>query len=336
MGTITKWVAKNGDVSWQGKVRRKGYPSQTRTFGEKKECEKWIRATEAAMDRGEGAAPIKQTQPQPHTDGLNTLADVLQRYRDTVSPEHRGGWIEVLTINKWLTEAFVKTPLTDVTATVIAAWRDERLKRLKPASVSRQMNLLYGAINRARAEWGCPIPDCKVARPRNPPHRERVLADEEELILLSGARAARNPHLAPVIEFALATAMRAGEIIGLRWADIDLNRRVARLSMTKNGAARDVPLSSRALAALDRVERMDERVFYRLNSDGLKHQFARLAARCKLDDLHFHDLRHTAITRYARTGMNTLQLSVISGHKDVRMLARYTHLKADELVGMMG
>ncbi|KVC62533.1 hypothetical protein WI72_09960 [Burkholderia ubonensis] len=71
-------------------------------------------------------------------------------------------------------------------------------------------------------------------------------------------------------------------------------------------------------------------------ADTFKHLFARLVKRCELDNLHFHDLRHTAITRYARLGMNPIQLAVISGHKDIRMLARYTHLKADELVSVMG
>ncbi|VWB82606.1 putative plasmid recombinase [Burkholderia lata] len=128
MGTISKWVAKNGGVSWQGKARRKGHPTQTKTFREKRDCENWIRATETALDRGAKRA-------KPKADGLNTLADVLRRYRETVCPEHRGGAIEILSINKWLREPdFVKTPLSDVTASFVATWRDERLKEIKPGS----------------------------------------------------------------------------------------------------------------------------------------------------------------------------------------------------------
>ncbi|WP_081057262.1 site-specific integrase [Burkholderia cepacia] len=134
---------------------------------------------------------------------------------------------------------------------------------------------------------------------------------------------ALNPHLAPAIEFALATAMRAGEIIGLCWVDVDRQRRVSRIREAKNGHPRGVPLSSKALAALESIERDGERVFSRLTSDTLKHLFARLTKRCELDNLRFHDLRHTAITRYARLDMNPIQLAVISGHKDIRMLARY-------------
>ena len=332
MGTITKRIGKNGDVTYQAKCRRKDFPTVSKTFHDRKDAAAWIRATERGFDLGE-----RPKLPAAPANGLNTLADVLRRYRDTVCPEHRGGWIEVLKINEWLREHdSVKTPLSEVTASFIAAWRDERLKEVKPGSVARQMNLLFAAINRARAEWGCAIPDCKVARPKSPPHRDRVLSTEEEVTLMTSARVAQNPYLAPAIEFALATAMRAGEIIALRWADIDWKRRVARLPMTKNGLPREVPLSSMALATLEGLDRGTDRVFAGLTSDTLKHQFARLVKRCELDNLHFHDLRHTAITRYARAGLNPIQLSVISGHKDIRMLARYTHLKAEELVGVMG
>jgi integrase len=331
MGTLSKRIGKNGDVTYQAKVRRKDCPTQSKTFHDKKIAEKWIRATETALDRGE----LPEAGKRP-ANGLNTLADVLRRYSDTVCPEHRGGWIEVLKINAWLKEPFTKTPLSGLTAAVLATWRDARLKQVKSGSVAREMNLLYGAINRARAEWGCSIPDCKVARPKSPPHRDRVLSGEEEVILMAGARSAQNPYLAPAIEFALATAMRAGEIIAVRWVDIDWKRRTARLSMTKNGLPRDVPLSTKALAALEELDRSTDRVFAGLTSDTLKHNFARLVKRCKFANFHFHDLRHTAITRYARAGLNPIQLAVISGHKDIRMLARYTHLKAEELVEMMG
>ncbi|WP_336817167.1 site-specific integrase [Burkholderia gladioli] len=331
MGAIVKRVAKNGDATYQAKIRRKNCPTQSKTFQNKKDAERWMRAAEAALDRGEMPTPAN-----PKPNGLNTLADILRRYRDTVCNDHKGGWIEVLKINIWLRQSFSKTPLADLSPSMMAAWRDDRLKKVKPASCAREMNLLFAAINKARTEWGCTIPDCKVARPKSPPHRERVLEDDEEVVLLTSARASVNPHLAPAIEFALATAMRAGEIIGLRWVDVDRQRRVCRIREAKNGHPRDVPLSSKALAALESIERDGERVFSRLTSDTLKHLFARLTKRCELDNLRFHDLRHTAITRYARLGMNPIQLAVISGHKDIRMLARYTHLKAEELVGAMG
>ncbi|HWX13252.1 MAG TPA: hypothetical protein VNZ04_14850, partial [Trinickia sp.] len=99
MGTLTKRVAKNGDVTFQAKVRRKGWPDQTKTFHDKKDAAAWMRAREAALDRGEGPS-VDRTR----TDGPNTLADVLRRYAEEISPKKRGGDIEGLTIRRWLRE----------------------------------------------------------------------------------------------------------------------------------------------------------------------------------------------------------------------------------------
>lgn len=112
------------------------------------------------------------------------------------------------------------------------------------SSVARQQNLLLSAINLARAEWGCDIPVFKVARPKSPPHRDRILKQKEEKVLLAEARLTQNPYLHPCIVFALETAMRASEIINARWTDIDWDRRVIRLPRTKTDVPRDVPLSA--------------------------------------------------------------------------------------------
>lgn len=333
MGTISKYVAKNGAVTFQAKVRRKGAPTQTRSFHEKKDAEKWVRAAEAALDRGELPKPNK---PQP--GGLNTLADVLRRYANEVSPKKRGGDIEVLTLRRWLRECreFVSIPLAMLDAGQVAAWRDSQLEGRAGSTVARQMNLLLGAVNLARAEWGCDIPVFKVARPKSPPHRDRLLKPNEEKLLLAEARRALNPHLHPCIVFALETAMRAGEIIGARWADIDWERRVIHVPRTKTDVPRDVPLSGKAIAALESLDRDTDRVFAGLTSETLKRQFIRLVRRCRIVDFHFHDCRHTCLSRLAREkGWNPIQLATLSGHKDIRMLQRYVHLRADDLVAML-
>ncbi|MGN6083178.1 tyrosine-type recombinase/integrase [Trinickia sp.] len=330
MGTISKYVAKNGDVTFQGKVRRKGFPSLTKTFHDKRDCEKWIRAQEAAFDRGE-----VPTAAKPRADGLNTLADVLRRYAEEVSPKKRGGDIELMTVRRWLRECreFVSTPLAQLDAAKVAAWRDGQMEGRAGSSVARQMNLLLAAVNLARAEWGCAdIPTIKVARPKSPPHRDRILKPSEEKTLLAEA----NTSLRPVIVFALETAMRAGEIMNAKWTDIDWERRVIHLPRTKTDQPRDVPLSPKALAALESLPKDTGRVFASLTGETLKRQFIRLVKRCGIADFHFHDCRHTCLSRLAREkGWNPIQLATLSGHKDIRMLQRYVHLKADDLVAML-
>ncbi|WP_438394824.1 tyrosine-type recombinase/integrase [Caballeronia sp. DA-9] len=326
MASFSKRTNSTGEVTHQAKCRRNGFPTLSKTFRNLADAKKWARQVERGWDNGEvPAAPATE-------GGHGTLADVLKRYRDEVAPNHKGGWIESLTINAWIRDepGLVGTQIHEISPTVIAAWRDRRLKVIKPSSVARQMNILNSAISKARLEWGMPIPDCKVARPKSPPHRERVLADKEEAALLLAAG-----DFKPVIEFAIATAMRQGEIAALRWPDIDWERKIARLHTSKNGLPRDVPLSKRALTALECMPRGTGPVFG-LSAEAIKRKFIRLTRRLKIVGLRFHDLRHTAITHYAQSGLNPLQLAVISGHRDIRMLSRYTHLKADDIALMMG
>ena len=131
--------------------------------------------------------------------------------------------------------------------------------------------------------------------------------------------------------------MRQGELIGLRWEHVDLARRIAHLPDTKNGEARTVPLSSTAVDVLRALPRsIHAEVFPGLTTEAVKRAFARARRRAGLEDLHFHDLRHEATTRLFERGLNIMEVATITGHKDLRMLRRYTHLKAEELARKLG
>jgi len=166
--------------------------------------------------------------------------------------------------------------------------------------------------------------------------------------------------LPAVITLAVETAMRRGELVGLRWEHIDLDRRVAHLPATKNGSSRDVPLSSRAiqvLAALkdDRIDAKeegesgtDDGAVFSIRSDAVTRAFERAVTRARkgyllecqekrkkpdaryLTDLRFHDLRHEATSRLAEI-FPLHELTKITGHKDPRMLMRYYHPRAEDL-----
>ncbi|RQR60918.1 site-specific integrase [Burkholderia sp. Bp9125] len=128
-------------------------------------------------------------------------------------------------------------------------------------------------------------------------------------------------YLSAAIKFALATSMRAGEIIALRWTDVSEKQKRARVREAKNGAPRDVPLSSKALVALEGLDRSTPRVFEGLTSESLKRSFIRLTRNTGIANLHFHDLRHTALTRYAKTGLNPCNCAPYRGIKTSRCLA---------------
>jgi integrase len=331
MATFIKNTHKTGKVTWKCKVRRNGYPTRTATFETKADAEVWARKAEHEMDRSE--APINRSADQI------TLADILTRYRDEVCPTHRGGVHEIGRINIFLRHPASRLVMSKVTPAVMAAWRDERMKTVSAGSILREMSLIRCAIKCARNDWGLEIRECPLARiskPKNPPARDRRVTPEEEKTLYEGCKRSRNPYLRPSIEFAIHTAMRQGEIVGLLWRNVDLEKRIVKIEMTKNGKPRVVPLSTRAVEILRGLPQDTERVFEGFSTYSVKHAFVRLTERLKMEDLHFHDLRHEAISRLVERGLNLMEVAAISGHATLNMLKRYTHLKAEDIALKLG
>ncbi len=342
MGVISKNVSKKGITSYQAKCRRQGFPTVSKTFKTLADARAFVREVERGFDLGEvpegfGVQPqAPATDPAAQALNLKTMADILRKYREDVSPKHRAADNERIRIGAWLRGGlpFRDTDIAALTPAMLATYRDARLKVVSAGTVLRELNLLRAALNVAKLEWGVPVPDLKITRPKAPPPRERVLGREEEARLLAAASKSRNKYLRPAIAFALATACRQGEILALRWTDVDEERRVARLHITKNGDPRSVPLSAQALEVLRALPRdtRDGRVF---SVYELKQAFARCVKRAELEHITFHDLRHTALTRYAERGLDQIRLSVISGHKTIQMLKRYVHLKAEDVAELM-
>ena len=197
----------------------------------------------------------------------------------------------------------------------------------------------------ARKEWGIQVqnPMRDVRLPPNARARERRLEPgregqaSEESRLLAACQQARNPYLLPIVRLALKTAMRQGELVGMRWENVDLSRRIAHLPDTKNGEARTVPLSSTAIQTLRALPRsLHGQVFPGLTTEAVKQAFARAVRREGIDNLRFHDLRHEATSRLFERGLNIMEVASITGHKDLRMLRRYTHLRAEDLARKLG
>ena len=176
MGTITK----RGELQWQAKVRRKGFPQQSRTFMYKEDAEKWVRAIERELETS-GFVDRREAEK-------NTLGDVLRRYQKDVTPLKKSAEIESIKINVLLRDkALVDLKMSAVNSNALAKWRDRRLKEVAGATVNREMNVLSAALNHARREWGIhvenPIP--YVKRPEQARARERRLSSEEERYLLA-------------------------------------------------------------------------------------------------------------------------------------------------------
>ncbi len=174
---------------------------------------------------------------------------------------------------------------------------------------------------------------CPTNHARNRPvttgGRDRRLHDGEEERLL----AVCDSGFAQVICFALATAARQGEIANLTWANVDLPGRAARLRETKNGTDRTLPVSPSMIDLLASMPRpLRGGPVFGLTAEAIKRRMIRATKRAGIENLHFHDLRHEAISRlFERTDFSDLEIARISGHKTLQMLSRYTHLRTSHL-----
>jgi len=168
--------------------------------------------------------------------------------------------------------------------------------------------------------------------------RDRTLSPDEEVRLLHAVEpiGRRNPWAKPLVVLALATAMRQGELLALRWQHVDLANRVARLPQTKNGDSRTVPLSTTAVETLRQLPRCISGEVFPLRKAALHRIFVRATERAGLTDFRFHDLRHTAITRMAGKLPNVIELSAVTGHRSLSMLKRYYHPSAMDLARKLG
>jgi integrase len=312
---------------WQVRVRRKGHPTETRSFATRQDAEKWARALEADMDRG-AYTPLGEAQRV-------TLGDLIERYLIEVTPTLKGAKEDTIRLRAMMRHAMCKLVLTAVTPTKVAKFRDERLQQVSSSTVIRDLACLSAIISHARREWSINIenPVSRVRKPSAPAGRDRVLTIAEETRLLDALRPTgrKSPWLYPLVVLALETAMRRGELLALRWEDVNLPKRTATLHDTKNGEGRAVPLSSRAVEVLQTLPRSITGQVIPMSPFAACAAFERATARAGIEGLRFHDLRHTAITRIAVKLPNVIELAAVSGHKSLRMLQRYYHPRAEDL-----
>jgi integrase len=347
-------IRKRGG-KWQARVKRNGQTLE-RSFLTKADAQRWARTTEADIERG-------VFQPQSKAS-LLTLRAALDRYGKEVTPQKRGAVFEHCRIRALAKHPLSQKTLVGIRPADIAAYRDERKRAGRAAStLAKELGLISAVFKIAIAEWGMDDlsnPVSGVKKPRQPQGRKRRLLLGEEALLLrvfgevgrdgtASAGVIPNPWIRPIIVLALETAMRRGEILSLRWSNVDLVKRVAHLAMTKNGTSRDVPLSSRAVQALHDLPRSINGVVFPLSANALKLAFKRGLKRARkyydqessnpdpkmFADLRFHDLRHEATSRLAST-FTAHELAKITGHKDLGMVMRYFHPHAEDLVRKLG
>ncbi|MES0055186.1 site-specific integrase [Mesorhizobium sp. M0078] len=326
MATLRK---RNG--RWQVQVRRQGFPIQSRSFLSKADANEWARTIERQHDRHELGPDRKALKSM-------TLADLVIRYRDEVVPKKRGSEVETILLNRFLRYPICRKTLNGLTTADFAAYRDLRLKEPKhrsdkpitPKSLKRELSPLSHMFRHAVIEWEIPL--------RNPLEglklkvtdnkRERRLLAGELNRLLEATKKGRNKLVAPIIVFALETAMRRGEILSIQFRHVDFGRLSLVIPESKSGYSRVIPLTHPAVTILEALSSKNTKpsdLAFPITPIALRLQWDRLTARAEIHGLNFHDLRHEAISRLFELGLTVPEVASISGHKTLAQLMRYSH-----------
>lgn len=309
---------------WRVRVRVKGV-TRTKTFDTRREAEEW-----AAQEEADIAASL-----EPKAREL-TCPVLFDRYAKEVSPKKGGARWEIIRLRA-LSRSFPGLA-SALDGPALADWRDERLKEVSAAAVNRDLNLIGAVFTRAIKEWrlGLTInPVHQIQRPPQPASRTRRVTDAELAIVVLELGWDREKQPGDIRKWiawtaclAIETAMRKSELLNMSWEHV--HERHVHLPRTKNGRARNVPLSSRARALLGLLERGDG-VVIPVQSGTFDAYWRQAVAGTGLDDLHFHDLRREATTRMAPKFRDALELSRVTGHSDIRSLGVYFHPDVESL-----
>lgn len=337
MASIQKRKNKNGTSHWRAVVRIKGFPTVCNHFERKQEADDWAQEVERQIKMGQ----FKFDRVNTH----RTFADLVERYISDGALEHlRAQKDAVRHMNYWK-ERLSGYALVHLTPELLSKERQFLIetpirngKKRAPATVNRYIAALSSCLSYAsrRLRWIDENPCFNLIKLKESKGRDRILSEDEASRLIISCKESRNPYLYCIVLMAISTGMRQGEILQLKWDQIDFNNQLAHLKETKNGRPRSVPLVNEVIEELKRLhEKKNPRkllIFASKTAFGqidIKKPWQEALKREGLTNLRFHDIRHIFATFAARQGASNLELGTAMGHRTLQMLQRYTHLEAD-------
>jgi len=249
------------------------------------------------------------------------FAEYYSRNSETYKRSYRREKI----IIRHLTDFFGSKPLRNITASDIEDYRQKRLGPVTMSSVNRETIVLRHMFNTAIKLGKLiqnPMRDIKQYKIQEQSIRA-VSRDEERKLLEASCE-----HLRPIIITALNTGMRLGELLNLRWENIDLKRAVITVTQTKSNKVRYIPINNHLKETLKCVKLTNDRVFCDNNGrpmDSIKTAFKNAIRRSGIRYCRFHDLRHTFITRLIEKNVNIVTAKELAGHADIKTTMRYAH-----------
>jgi integrase len=334
MAYIQKRQLPSGKVTYRARVRIKGSPEMSQCFPTRRQAKQWGTKMEADIRSGRYFGREEFSE--------RTFGEFIDIYIEKELPKNPKSQVKLTNQLIWWKKRLGKYFLCHITPPMINALKDELLSEPTPrgslrsqSTGNRYLAVLSRSLNVCVNQWGWikENPMKKVPRFQEGKPRERFLTKEEIRILLRACKKSNSFYLYPVVLFAICSGARKGEILGLKWSDIDFKRGLVTFRDTKNNDTRSVPLND-DLAECLRSHRGKRIVFSEYvfpSVDGTKPAcirtaFERAVKKIGLDDVCFHSLRHTAASHLVMTGASAIEVAAILGHKTLEMTKRYSHL----------
>jgi len=345
MATIEKRSTQDGKTSYRVKIRMKGEKPVTATFDKLTDAKTWISQTETEIKQGRY---FQKAEGKKHT-----LGELITEYLPTI--ENKKDYSNAKRHLEWWKARIGDKYIADVTPALISTVKSELAngmtpqgKKRSPATVNRYLISISSVLSKAAGEQGYieVNPMSRVKKLDEPEGRIRFLSEQERDALLDACMVSRSKQLYPITILALSTGMRRGEILSIRWRDVDFDRKRIVIHDTKNGSSRQVPMAGTAaeelkrLLAIKKSEKVqmlkpigDEFVFPGKSGEpvDIRDAWETAVKKAKIENFRFHDCRHTAASYLAMNGATLLELSQILGHKTLSMVKRYAHLTEQHL-----
>lgn len=337
MATIQKRQGSDGAISYRVMVRRKGFPAQNATFPRRTDAKIWARQIEGDITRGRHVTEYEARKL--------TVGKLVDRFLETLRLDKPHAYPKQRQILDWWKEQLGAYSLPHLTPARISEKRDALLREnigtadkpqhRSPATANRYLAALSKACSVAVKEWRWmqDNPVLRVQKERESPGRVRYLTAEEKDALLFACGGSPMRELELIVMLALTTGMRRGEILGLRWSDMDMKRGVIVIQKTKNKECRAVPIAPQVLASLGKHAQVrhlkTDLVFPCGDKDkplDFDHAFINAVRSAKIGNFRFHDLRQSAASYLAMSGATTAEIAAVLGHKTLATVKRYAHL----------
>lgn len=347
MASIQKRVGQDRKVTYRVQVRLKGYPPDTASFERLTDAKAWAAKTETDMKASRHFGISRR----------HTFSELMDEY-EAYARQHLTKFKDRKTHLDYWRRVFKNDGLDTITTARISKERDilsttETNRRdlatglpikrcgttVKAYLAALSAALSYGVKT---LQWLEKNPCANVKKPRANDGRVRFLSDEERERLLKACRESKNKDLYVAVLLALTTGARESEIMGLHWFQVDFTRRIIQLHHTKNGEKRVIPLVGEAASLLQErfKERnpLETRVFpptaraKKATYLDLRNPWEAALKVAGIEDFHWHDLRHTAASYLAMSGVSLVEIAKVLGHRTLQMVSRYSHLSNEHIV----